>query len=59
MPKCPQCGKSSVLSTSKWQSHEQLERNEDNYICKDGHEFVAQIPLGISKSGHAIRLDIK
>ena len=57
MPTCPHC-KAAVKLSSTWQTREQLKRDEDNYICGNGHEFEAKTPLGIGKHGFAIRLDI-
>ena len=55
-PNCPNCDGRTRLS-DKMQSTEQFDRDTDNYVCKNGHEFEAKIPMKMYK-GHLVRDDL-
>jgi hypothetical protein len=50
------CGEPSKLSDVP-QTKEQFKSGKDNYICKNGHVFEAEIPLQVY-NGYAVRADI-
>lgn len=56
---CPECDAAVRLTDPKVkpQTREQFMAGVDNYVCRNGHEFVATVPLKL-KDGYGIRADM-